>query len=337
MNTENRIARFMRNSGPARALVPAGIILLVFGLIMLCMNTGSYELTTGRITSVDPGSDKKYDVSFTYTVNGTTYEGSFDDIPGEFTVGGPIDVYYNPEKPGNISNSKGGAFGGLLFILAGIAVAGYGIMRSGQAFRKSRELDETTPGAGTFPEVDFGEYRISPGVTEYYFRFDGNSLRPGYIIEDAERNVIFEGKMKKNAVVGSRVFEFANHVTGSVTEHEVGHTVTESFNNEFFSASSWFKYDVEKIWDVLHGHGLRMVTDMRSRFPYFVYNVSRDGEPFAVIETSSIYVHEDEEAQHKIVIPAGKMYYRFWTSSGDFDLLFLTIFAISETEQAVVE
>ena len=105
MNTENRIARFMRNSGPARALVPAGIILLVFGLIMLCMNTGSYELTTGRITSVDPGSDKKYDVSFTYTVNGTTYEGSFDDIPGEFTVGGPIDVYYNPEKPGNISNS----------------------------------------------------------------------------------------------------------------------------------------------------------------------------------------------------------------------------------------
>ena len=33
MNIENKFARFMRNSGPARFFVPAGIILIVFGIL----------------------------------------------------------------------------------------------------------------------------------------------------------------------------------------------------------------------------------------------------------------------------------------------------------------
>lgn len=50
------------------------------------------------------------------------------------------------------------------------------------------------------------------------------------------------------------------------------------------------------------------------------------------------YIIEDEEAQHKIKMPPGRMYYRFWTASNDMELLFLTIFAISEcSEQAAVE
>ena len=337
MNTENRIARFMRNSGPARALLPVGIILVIFGLIMVLMDTGGYEPAVARITSVVPSSDNGYDVGFTYTVNGKTYESSFDDISGEFEVGGTMDIYYDPEEPGNVSNSRGGKLGGLAIIFAGVLVGAYGIRRSAKAFRKSKELSETAPGGGIIPEADFAGYKERPGVTEYYFRFDGNSLKPGYIIEDGMRNVIFEGKMTKNALIGERTFEFTDHASGSVTSHEVGHTVTETFNNEFFSVSSWFKFDGKNIWDVLHERGLRMVTDLRSMFPSFVYDVSLEGRPFAHIETCSIYVHEEDELSHKIVIPAGKMYYRFWTGSSDFELLFLTIFAISETEQTIVE
>ena len=58
---------------------------------------------------------------------------------------------------------------------------------------------------------------------------------------------------------------------------------------------------------------------------------------FARIETSGKYVHEDEAAQHKVNVPVGKFYYRVWTNSDDMETLFLTIFAISETEQTVVE
>jgi hypothetical protein len=33
----------------------------------------------------------------------------------------------------------------------------------------------------------------------------------------------------------------------------------------------------------------------------------------------------------------GRYYYRIWTDTDDLETLFLTVFAISETEQAVVE
>lgn len=42
---------------------------------------------------------------------------------------------------------------------------------------------------------------IGVGVKEIYFRFDGNSLKPGYIVEDGGRNVLLEGKMTKQTIV----------------------------------------------------------------------------------------------------------------------------------------
>ena len=156
-------------------------------------------------------------------------------------------------------------------------------------------------------------------------------------MEDADRKVIFEGKMTKNNPIGARLFEFRNHLTGSTAEHEVGHTVTATQGNEFFSVKSSFKFDGRDVWDTLHEKGLRLRTDLRSKFPRMTYDAARNGAAFAKIETSSIYVHEDEEAAHAAAIPAGSMYYRVWTNSNDFDTLFLTVFAISETEQAIVE
>ena len=50
-----------------------------------------------------------------------------------------------------------------------------------------------------------------------------------------------------------------------------------------------------------------------------------------------MYVHEDEAEQHRVNVPIGRYYYRVWTNTEDLDSLFLTVFAISETEQTVVE
>ena len=80
-----------------------------------------------------------------------------------------------------------------------------------------------------------------------------------------------------------------------------------------------------------------MTTNLHSQFPRLIYEVIRDGAPFAIIETCSKYVHEEDEARHRLTIPYGKMYYRIWTDSDDLDSIFLTVFAISETEQTVVE
>ena len=102
-------------------------------------------------------------------------------------------------------------------------------------------------------------------------------------------------------------------------------------------ARSCCQFDGRFIWDKVHERGIRISTSLMSKFPHVVYDIALNGAPFAIAETSGIHVHEDEAAQHRLNVPAGNRYYRVWTSSGELDALFLTVFAISETEQAVVE
>lgn len=84
----------------------------------------------------------------------------------------------------------------------------------------------------------FEGFKQAEGVTEYYCRHDGVTLKPGYILEDAARKVLYEGKMTKQALVGARVFEFRNCTNGAVTEHEVGHTITSTYNDNGWPAST---------------------------------------------------------------------------------------------------
>ena len=333
---ENRFARFMRNTGPARFFIPVGVILIVFGIILAGFKTDSYLEAVGKVTAVaeevNTDKQKEYDVSFTYSVGGKEYQGRFDGLSKEYKEGDVIKVFYDPEDPERITNSKTG-FLPLIMISAGALALVIGALKTVVAFRKSKELDETAKASA----VEFEGFKQTPGVTEYYCRHDGVALKPGYILEDGAREILFEGKMIKQALVGARVFEFRDHTKGTVTEHEVGHTATRSYNDEFFSVSSWFKFDGRNIWDILHERGLRMTTNVFSRFPNLIYEVSLNGAPFAIIETSGRFVHEDEAAEQKLNIPVGRYYYRIWTDTDDIETLFLMIFAISETEQTIVE
>ena len=340
MNPESKLARLMRNTGPARFFVPFGLILIVFGVILLGFKTDDFLETTGKITSVtetrNEKNEKEYSVSFTYQVGGREYTGSFENLPGSFAEGDDIKIFYDPADPERITNSKLGRIIAPAAIVLGAAAVIFGVLNAAKAFRKSKELDQLSPGKGA-PAADFDAFKTDPGVTEYYCRHDGSLLKPGYILEDAARSVLFEGKMLKNNPVGPRTFEFTDHTNGYTARHEVGHTVTQSFNNEFFSVKSWFKFDGKNVWDLLHERGFRMMTDMHSRFPNLGYDVALNGRPFARIETSSQYVHEEDEAAHALSVPAGKYYYRIWTDSADLESLFLIVFAVSETEQTVVE
>ena len=341
MNVENKLARLMRNSGPARFFVPLGIILIILGVILLVARpTGELVETVGTVTSVTEvaGDDDKaaYDIGFTYTVDGREYQNEFVDMPDPCQVGDPIKVFYDSANPQNVTNTKAGGVIAPIALVLGVLSVAFGLMRSIKAFRKSAELEQTAPGAGA-PPVDFTGFKAAPGVTEYYCRFDGNNLKPGYIVEDAARAVLFEGTMTKNAIVGPRIFTFTDHTTGSVKTHEVGHVTTSTYNDNYFASSSSFKFDGKDIWDLLHERGLRLSTDIRSKFPSIAYDVARNGRPFARIEACSRFVHEEDEVQHKVLIPMGKYNYRFWTDSADFETLFLTLFAVSESEQTMVE
>ena len=340
MGMENKFARLMRNTGPARFFLPLGIFLIVFGVILIGMNTGEYVETTGKITAVTalPKVDdeaQSYDVDIQYTVDGKDYTTTFT-LSGNYSEGADIKLFYDPADPTRTTNTKMGGILAPVMIGAGALALVFGIFKTVKSFQKSKELDGGLPGQA-FPSEAFASFKGAEDVKEYYCKFDGKSLKPGYILEDADRTVLFEGKMTKQALIGAREFEFDNHVTGSVKTHAVGHTMTQTYNDEFFSAKSWFKFDGKNIWDALHERGIRLSTNLMSKFPNLAYDVLKDGVPFAIIETSGKYVHEDEAAEHKVNIPVGRYFYRIWTNSEDLDLLFLTVFAISETEQAVVE
>lgn len=342
MSFENKYARFMRNTGPGRFLLPVGIVLIVFGVILFGFKTDNYLETTGKITSVSDGvadqeGQMQYDLTLTFSVDGKEYETEFMNMGGSYNVGESIKVFYDPADPSKTTNSKMNAIIPFAFIGVGAAALIFGVYMTVRAFKKSKELDNIAPPADDRAQAELESIKTAPGVTEYYFRLDGKMTKPGYVIEDADRNILYEAKMLKNSLVGARTYEFTDHRTGYVQQHDVGHVMTSSFNDEFFSVKSWFKFDGEKIWDLLHSQGLRMSTSLFSRFPNLIYDVTKNGSAFARIESCSKYVHEDEEAQHKLTVPMGKMFYRCWTASDDLESLFLIMFAVSECEQAVVE
>ena len=341
---ENKLARFFRATGKLRFFLPLGLILLVMGGIMLSMTPKQYGETTGIITGVQEYQERdadgvlhtRYEAAFTYLANGRHYENSFSDLAEKPNVGDQIPVYYDPDNPQSVSNSKNTGLIAVVMLVAGAAAVVFAVLSGVKGFRKNRELDEKLRGSAGAAEAPVVTPVPREQLTEYYVSFDGNSLRPGYIVEDRARSVVYTAEMTKNAVIGNRTFAFTDR-QGRTVEHQVGHTVTESFSNEFFSTTSFFKFDGVNIWDVLHDRGVRIATDFHSALPKVIYTVSQNGRFFATIETSGKYVHEEDAAEHKLNVPVGRYYFRCWTDSQDLELLFLTVFAISETEQAIVE
>lgn len=335
---ENKLARFMRNTGNLRVFLPLGLILIVVGVIMYMNSPSKYAETTAKITNVNEyknnDNETVYDYDLEFTVDGKTYTSIFAAMPDKKNVGDTVTIYYDPANPESTSNTKHTGMISVVMAVAGVALVAFSVLSTVKKVQKSRELDAKTRPAD-------GNVRVAPlpkdQLTEYYVAFDGSTLKPGYTVEDKNRKVVYEMTMTKQALVGARTFEFRNKLTGRTQEHAVGHTTTVSYNNEIFSQTSWFSIDGKNVWDVLHEQGVRIDTDIASKFPKMIYTMSQNGRFFATIETSSMYIHEEDEAQHKIRIPYGKWYYRCWTNEQNLDLLFLTVFAISETEQTVVE
>lgn len=340
MSFESKLGRLSRNTGPARFLFTFGLALIVIGILLITFFGKSYVKTTGTVTSVTEGdfdeeqNVQQYDVGFSYDVKGTAHSGTFENKTGSYKIGDSISVYYEAANPGNVADRYLPAYYGPVAIGLGVLVIAFGIFRTVRLFKKSKALDEAAPPAET---VSFDGFTESEGVSEYYFRWDGKPLTPGYIIEDTERNPLFEGKAQKFVPVGGRPFVFTDHITGAVTEHKVGHVVTQTYNNSGFSAKSWFKLDGENVWDCIHERGIRLTNDLLNSLPRPKVLAAKDGLPFAVIQYSGVYVHEEDEAQHKFNIPTSRMYYRFWTNSRDFESLFLILFALTECHQLLVE
>lgn len=340
---ENKLARIMRASGPLRFFLPIGIILIIFGAIMMGTTPKSYAMAQGTITGVKPYTDtdtdghleEYFEAEFSYTVDGKEYQNSFSGYSEEPKIGEKLNVYYDPANPESVSNTKHTGVIALAMIGLGAAAVVASILLTLKAVKKYKAMDEQIKAAVGSDKIPVVTPLPKEQLTEYYVSYDGKSLHPGYIVEDRARNQVFTAEMTKQ--IPTRQFTFTDLRLGQSSEHKVSHVSTAQYNNEFFSTKSWFKFDGENVWDLLHSKGIRIETDLHSIFPRKRYTVTLNGRFFATVESSSKYVHEEDEAQHKLKIPFDMFYYRFWTNERDMELLFLVVFAISETEAAVVE
>ncbi len=153
-----------------------------------------------------------------------------------------------------------------------------------------------------------------------------NTIKEGFYLEDENNNIVYEGKMLKFSLFKAAPFEFINHITNKREEHKIGKTSTteESGLAGFFSTTSTFKYDNEKIWDYLHNKGIRINSTVSSDKLGMTYEISFEGKNLATIATSSY--------NGKAVITSD-YYYDVICEEKDLDLVFLVAFSIAKTKQ----
>ena len=114
----NKMFSFMRESSTARFLIPAGIILIVFGTVMFFINNENRNYIKIEAKVIDVKEEQEtntdsdgthtstiYNVKLTYTVDGKKYTGTLDNV-SKHKVGDKMTIYYNPEDPNQITQTK---------------------------------------------------------------------------------------------------------------------------------------------------------------------------------------------------------------------------------------
>ena len=147
----NNIATFFRESRTARFFIPAGIILIVFGIItfIISIKNQNYIETQATISKVELSQEAytdsdgnyveaTYDISLKYTVGGKEYEEILGGLP-KYNIGDKMKIYYNPSNPSQITQTKSLILP-IAIIAGGLAALVGGIISAANAIKKQKTL-----------------------------------------------------------------------------------------------------------------------------------------------------------------------------------------------------
>ena len=146
----NRIAKFLRDYALARFLIPAGIILMIAGIIFYGVTDSrkGYPVTDGVVTRSElfeeeyydgeDHHDATYEIYVRYTVDGKEYESEYGIFP-EMKEGTEVKLNYNPEDPTDIGQPNSIALP-IGLIAGGVAAIAIGIISVVVTFKKNRAL-----------------------------------------------------------------------------------------------------------------------------------------------------------------------------------------------------
>ena len=147
----NKIITIIRESALARFLIPAGIILIVFGVVFFGASKRNqhYKQTSAQVTSVTleeaastdvngNRTEATYTLGIRYTVDGKEYE---NDLSGmsKREAGDRIVIYYDPDDPNMITQTKSLILP-LIIIAVGIAAVVGGIVSGVNAVQRYQKM-----------------------------------------------------------------------------------------------------------------------------------------------------------------------------------------------------
>ena len=169
---------------------------------------------------------------------------------------------------------------------------------------------------------------------QLYFLTDTGTAKIGHRLEDADKNVLYEAKVTKFALVGATGMDFIDHEKGTTTPHQVGHEINTEYHSILIDDHSGFKFDGEDIWKHLKRNGVAIESSFMSGKPLWPqYRVYRDGEELALIQSSGAHVHEeDAERDGRLakMIPV-RGFFHIQTREQNLDLLFVVAMAFART------
>ena len=147
----NKIITIIRESALARFLIPAGVILIVFGVVFFSASKQNqhYKETEAQVISVvleeaastDTNGNRTeatYLLSLKYTVDGKEYEADLSGM-SKREVGDRIAIYYDPADPSRITQTKSLIIP-LVIIAAGIAAVVGGIVSGVNAIQRYKNM-----------------------------------------------------------------------------------------------------------------------------------------------------------------------------------------------------
>ena len=147
----NKTMTIIRESALARFLSPAGIILIVFGVVFFGASKRNqhYKQTSAQVTSVTleeaastdvngNRTEATYTLGIRYTVDGKEYE---NDLSGmsKREAGDRIVIYYDPDDPNMITQTKSLIIP-LVIIAAGIGAVVAGIVSGVNVIRRYNRM-----------------------------------------------------------------------------------------------------------------------------------------------------------------------------------------------------
>ena len=149
----NKLFTFMRESSTARFFIPFGLILIIFGIIVFNINSknqnylkvdaivSSVELTQEAYDDTDGNRvEALYSASIKYTVDGKEYNETLDNV-SKYDVGDKVTIYYNPDDPSQITQTKSMILP-IVMIVGGIAALTGGIISIVNVVKRHNKMKE---------------------------------------------------------------------------------------------------------------------------------------------------------------------------------------------------